>query len=356
MKLFLELIQVAIGTRSALSSIPTLEEWEAMYLMSRKQALVGIAFYGIQQLPESQRPIIDLMYPWNEEVKAIEARNRQVDKRTKQLFNHLEHDGFHAMVLKGHSFGQYYPTVLRDRRTPGDIDVLMWPKEGTRRKDNGKMGNDQEAVIRYCLGLIPGKHVCYIHVDFPVFSDIPVEAHFRPSFLCNPFRNHQLQQWFEAQKPTLLTTDAYSFHEICCELHLFKHLFENGFGMRQLLDFYFLKKHQDSTLHETDKVPGFLSERFHRALNDLCVYLFEPETQDIEPNPERDFLMNEVLLGGNFGQYDPRIDHSGGSMRNAWEKLKHNFRLIGHYPSEVLWEPLFRLYHWYWRLKNHSDK
>lgn len=347
MNLFFELIQVAIGNRSQLSSTPTMKEWEAIYDLSKKQALLGIAFSGIERLPLQQRPIIDLTYPWSEDVKAIEANNQQVRKRTAQLLRHLERDDFHAFVLKGQSYGQYYPSELQNRRTAGDIDVWLWPKEVKRNKENGKMESDQETVIRYCLNLLPNQHVCYIHVDFPVFSDIPVEAHFRPSFLCNPFKNRQLQQWYETQKQTVLSSDPTQFRRIFCELHLFKHLFETGFGMRQLLDYYILSKQQP----EQQSLPPFLSQQFHDALNQLVIYLFESDP-GTPHSPECEFLLQEVLLGGNFGQYDPRIKHTSSATAFAWEKLKHNFRLLLHYPSEVCWEPLFRLYHWYWRQKN----
>ena len=75
---------------------------------------------------------------------------------------------------------------------------------------------------------------------------------------------------------------------------------------------------------------------------------------------------------GNFGKYDERIKRETPSIPrplwlpcigekrargkkvprqlwHAWEKLKHNMRLVGHYPEEVMWEPGFRVYHWIWR-------
>lgn len=64
---------------------------------------------------------------------------------------------------------------------------------------------------------------------------------------------------------------------------------------------------------------------------------------------EGQFLLNEIMQAGNFGKHDTRISRDGGKTRHAWEKLKHNFRLVGHYPEEVLWEPVFRVYHWIWR-------
>lgn len=40
--LFIELIQVAIGDRSALTSIPTQQEWQWLYSLLSKHTLLGI--------------------------------------------------------------------------------------------------------------------------------------------------------------------------------------------------------------------------------------------------------------------------------------------------------------------------
>lgn len=44
--LFLELIRVSIGEAVCLSHTPSAEEWEVMYAMAEKQALVGVCFEG----------------------------------------------------------------------------------------------------------------------------------------------------------------------------------------------------------------------------------------------------------------------------------------------------------------------
>lgn len=64
---------------------------------------------------------------------------------------------------------------------------------------------------------------------------------------------------------------------------------------------------------------------------------------------EGKFLPDEIMKAGNFGKYDDRIKHGGTQTQHAWEKTKHNLRLLAHYPGEVLWEPFFRVYHWIWR-------
>ena len=68
-------------------------------------------------------------------------------------------------------------------------------------------------------------------------------------------------------------------------------------------------------------------------------------------------LLEEIMIGGNFGKFDERynwaettngsMDYRGASY--AFARLRHNFQFLRDYPSEVLWEPVFRVYHWVWR-------
>lgn len=55
-RLFFELLQVAIGTRNRLPSTPTLEEWEEIQNLCKKQTMVGIGFVEMKRLPQEQWP------------------------------------------------------------------------------------------------------------------------------------------------------------------------------------------------------------------------------------------------------------------------------------------------------------
>lgn len=52
--MFFELIQVALGNKEKLSSTPSVKDWNALFLESKKQSVVGIAFEGLQKLPQEQ--------------------------------------------------------------------------------------------------------------------------------------------------------------------------------------------------------------------------------------------------------------------------------------------------------------
>ena len=72
-----------------------------------------------------------------------------------------------------------------------------------------------------------------------------------------------------------------------------------------------------------------------------------------EPNErEGRKLLEEIMKGGNFGQYDTRDAalKKGGMVKHGVWKLKRVLRLVRSYPEEALWEPVFRVYHLFWRM------
>ena len=76
------------------------------------------------------------------------------------------------------------------------------------------------------------------------------------------------------------------------------------------------------------------------------------------PASEEDgqFLMNEILMAGNFGQSDPRMEvigSEGGYLHRrasqAGRRFKRNMRFLTSYPGEVIWEPIVRVEHFVWK-------
>ena len=88
------------------------------------------------------------------------------------------------------------------------------------------------------------------------------------------------------------------------------------------------------------------------------VFVMPEERMLCRPDEKRGSkLLEEIMIGGNFGKFDERynwaettsgsMDYRGASY--AFARLRHNFQFLKDYPSEVLWEPVFRVYHWVWR-------
>lgn len=73
----------------------------------------------------------------------------------------------------------------------------------------------------------------------------------------------------------------------------------------------------------------------------------------IAPKKERlgRVLLAEILNGGNFGQYDLDNIKADSQLKKNWQRMKRDFRMMRYFPSECLWEPVFRVYHFLWRLR-----
>ena len=62
------------------------------------------------------------------------------------------------------------------------------------------------------------------------------------------------------------------------------------------------------------------------------------------------FLYDEMMRGGNFGQYSADSRKPKGRIGQNIDRLKQDLRLVRYFPSECLWEPVFRTWHFFWRL------
>ena len=99
--MFFELIRIAIGQQERLRSTPTAEEWKEVYDLAQRQTLTGIAFCGVQRLPEEQRPPRQLLMKWYMAAEQLRRKNEQMDRRTLAVANKFAEEGFPGVVLKG---------------------------------------------------------------------------------------------------------------------------------------------------------------------------------------------------------------------------------------------------------------
>ena len=68
------------------------------------------------------------------------------------------------------------------------------------------------------------------------------------------------------------------------------------------------------------------------------------------------FLLNEIMLAGNFGHGDPRMgvlnteNVTRRRLSQAGRRFKRNMRFLTSYPCEVIFEPYARLWHFAWKM------
>ena len=360
---FFQLLRLAIGSSSV---IPTIGkgEWKAIYEVARKQSLLGVVFDGVQKMSdaakaegESMEMDVDLLMTWMGKCKQIEKRNHQLNEAVGKVFAWFQKKGFRSCILKGQGNALMYPHPAH--RTPGDIDLWVLGKPSD--------------VIRFVHSIAPDEKASYHHIDFPPINGIPVEVHYRPCYLQNSLHNHRLQRFFEKYAEKQFSDEVVlgngkvaiptaSFNAVYQLVHIYNHLFQEGIGLRQIVDYYFVIEKWHTDLTNLTDIDAFWHElkwlglwKFAGAvMYVLHEVLGLPVDKMIARMDEKrgKLLLDEILQGGNFGQYDERYGFGHGTIGHNLQRLCRDWRLVRYYPTEALSEPIFRTWHFFWRMKN----
>lgn len=371
-KLFFELIQVAICHRDSLSRVPSAAEWNALYSLSVKQAVVGVCFCGVQRLPKEQivEMPVQLKMQWFALAESVKQRNDLMNRRCVEVQRILAKEGMESCIIKGQGVARLYDfndndnVNLNDKlgayRQSGDIDIYV------------PCGMDK--ALRWCRKRYGDVEFDYINAHVPVFKDVEVELHWRLQSMTNLFKNRKLQRWLEREETkemilggevylkhseTKITVPTLEFNAFYQMLHCYHHMFESGLGLRQLMDYYFLLLHVNSQGNNIKKslIKSWISEygmkKFASAIMWILGEVFGLKREYMLFNPdEREgrFILNEIMQSGNFGHYDNRMH----SIRNKWigpfaTRIQHNWHLATHYPSEFFWAPVWLIYHFFWK-------
>lgn len=362
--LFFELLQIAIANRKELTRQLSDDEWASLYNECEKHALLGIAFAGVERLPKEQYPPFDVLAEWVHDAQVAKERNELLNKRCCEVCDIFDRAGLYSCILKGQSNLANYPETLRDYRTAGDIDVLCWPKD----TNAGYMD-----VIKYAHSISPkfmkGEkiEVIYHHVDWE-YKGVPVEIHFRASYFNCPWYNCRFQKWWKGTVyPVVdelgITTASVSFNVVYQLVHIYRHLFNEGIGLRQLLDYYFVLKTFGKVRSERlevrekclEQIERFGMKRFASAVMYVLQTVFAMPDEYLICSPEEKrgcFLLNEIMLAGNFGFYDERnvIEANESYLRRFIRRQKRFSRFFIQYPSEVIWGPYFTVKQRLWRI------
>lgn len=399
-RIFFEFLRFCIGTVQEVPSSLKGADWRVLYAMARKQCLVGVLFDGIKRLPADVGMDKGLLFQWMAQNQTLRKANARLDKAAVEVAEWFGRKGFRTCVLKGQGNALLYPPGME--RTPGDIDI--WVDGGDKR------------VISFVRSISPHEKACYHHIEFPSYKGVEVEVHYRPSFLLCFWHNRKLQKYYERVKEEQfshrvmlgakgeIAIPTAEFNLIFQLTHIYAHLMNEGIGLRQLVDYFFLLKNTDfygntdgdgfllntDFTDDTDKFLGstdgdvFLlntdftdntdriggnadgvDRRFlQNELRELGLWKFAggimyimqevfgmPASRLIVPPHEKygKFVLNEVLEAGNFGKHDARNRFGRSQLGHNLQRVYRDIRLVRYFPAEALCEPLFRFWHFFWR-------
>ena len=447
-KIFFDFLRFCIGSAKDIPDSLKEADWKELYAIAKKQCLVGILFDGIKKLPAEYVGMKEeLLLQWMAESQMLEKANVRLNYAAIQVSEWFRKKGFRTCILKGQGNALMYPNPYS--RTPGDIDI--WVEGGDKR------------VISFVRSISPHEKACYHHIEFPSYKGVEVEVHYRPSFLLCFRHNRKLQKYYERVKEEQfshrvmlgeqgeIAIPTAEFNLIFQLTHIFSHLMNEGIGLRQLVDYYYVlcdfykvyqksskitpslftlkegsTSHPDSLtlrgeggnrptrcsepLRSKDGGPSKVSpdsagwdrrdaigdmtsataststdtsataarssfaansyaaiDRVQKELKELGLWKFAggimyimqevfgmPASRLIVPPNEKygKFVLNEVLEAGNFGRHDARNRFGRSQLGHNLQRVYRDMRLVKFFPGEALCEPLFRIWHFFWRVKN----
>ena len=458
---FFAFLKYCLGNKRNMSRVIAGMNWHELYSFASKQALLELCFEGIERLgkeyPEElkQNPIgRELLMTWMGKAQQIRRQNMKVNAVASKLFSMLREDGMRCCILKGQGNALMYPNPYS--RTPGDIDVWI--------------DASRERIMEYAQKKFElGDDIRLQHLETSL-DGVPVELHFFPCSMNNPIYHARLQKWFRRNADLQcshivglpdgagdIAIPTTAFNVIYQLTHLYHHFFDEGIGMRQIIDYFLVvndfsknvflnnksskitpslftlkegsTSHPDpltlrgeggnrptrcseplrskdggpskvspdcegwdrrgvsgdtgsvscssasgssitsvSSASTTDSSASTALDVVQRELKYLGLWKFAgavmyvlkevlglAEDKMIVPMDEKRgrLLLAEILDGGNFGRHFTKYaGFTHQSMgKKYFLKIWRNMHFVRYYPAEALCEPLFRTWHFFWRLK-----
>ncbi len=460
-------LKYCLGYKGNMSRVIAGMDWQELYSFASKQALLGLCFEGIERLgkeyPEElkQNPIgRELLMTWMGKAQQIRRQNMKVNAVAGKLFSMLREDGLRCCILKGQGNALMYPNPYS--RTPGDIDVWI--------------DASRERIMEYAQKKFELEDDIRLQHLETSLDGVPVELHFFPCSMNNPIYHARLQKWFRRNADLQcshivglpdgagdIAIPTTAFNVIYQLMHLYHHFFDEGIGMRQIIDYFLVvndfsknvflnndlsnpsvnfsnhpvplskegstfspspsssgsgdvtapsrcseplrskdggpsKVSPDcagwdrrgvsgdtgsvscssasgssitsvSSASTTDSSASTALDVVQRELKYLELWKFAravmyvlhealglSEEKMIAPMDEKrgKLLLAEILNGGNFGKHFTKYGHftQQGMAKKYFLKIWRNMHFVRYYPAEALSEPIFRTWHFFWRMKN----
>ncbi len=468
---FFAFLKYCLGYKENMSRVIAGMNWQELCSFASKQALLGLCFEGIERLGEEypeelkRNPIgRELLMTWMGKAQQIRRQNMKVNAVASKLFSMLREDEMRCCVLKGQGNALMYPNPYS--RTPGDIDVWI--------------DASRERIMEYAQKKFElGDDIRLQHLETSL-DGVPVELHFFPCSMNNPIYHARLQKWFRRNADLQcshivglpdgagdIAIPTIAFNVVYQLTHLYHHFFDEGIGMRQIIDYFLvvndfsknvflnndLSNHPvnfsnhpvplskegstfspspsssgsgdvtapsrcseplrskdggpskvspdcagwdrldaigaskvspdcagwdrlaiegDNSAGSTTVVTSSASTALvvvQRELKYLGLWKFAgavmyvlhealglPEEKMIAPMDEKrgKLLLAEILNGGNFGRHFTKYGHftQQGMAKKYFLKIWRNMHFVRYFPAEALSEPIFRTWHFFWRLKH----
>ena len=301
------------------------EEWERVFILARQQTVTGIAFRGLDFLPEESAPPMVVAAKWMAHADRIEQSNRIMNGTVAKLYGHFASAGVEAVLQKGQGVAAMYPEPML--RECGDIDLYFPGHDGVSDPLAGIPGAVRKRQPDNSWSYLVDGIVVEHHADLVDIQSPRAKRYVKRLIEEKGFEKVVTGDGVEVMVP------APEVNLLLLSSHILKHAFGVGIGLRQFCDYAVARRYYEGRVNEEEMreiwrmtglekwqgllegfVTGCLGERCHSERSEESFY-----------KKKTDVLLDIVLKGGNFGVYSKDRENV---PRARWARKVQTFKAL----------------------------
>lgn len=345
----------------------TQQEWDDVFLLSRRQTVLGLTYRGLDFLADDMQPPMALAVKWMAHVDRIEAANAKMDKAVCSLFSKFAQKGVAAVLQKGQGMARMYPEP--HLRECGDIDLYFPGHDGESDPLEGIFDAQRQRMPDHSWSY-EADGVIIEHHPFLLDIQNPLRQKYIRSLIA--------EKGFEKvpvgdEDPVEVTVPAPEVNLLLLSSHILKHALGVGIGLRQICDYavacrYYAGRVDQKEMREIWRRAGLSrwSELLDGFVSDVIAMRAKPDLRHCEEGLRPDvailssqrhcekrsavaisskkssILLDIILKGGNFGVYSK--DRAVAS-RNVLSRKAHTLKsFVGNMRFALAYAPG----EWFW--------
>ena len=297
-----------IFDEAAASAFPlSAREWERVFTLARQQTVTGIAFRGLDFLPEEAAPPMGIMAKWMAHADRIEQSNRVMNETVAKLYGHFASAGVEAVLQKGQGVAAMYPEPLL--RECGDIDLYFPGHDGVSDPLAGIDGAVRERQPDDSWSYVVDGIIVEHHTDLLDIQSPRAKRYVKRLIEEKGFEKVVTGDGVEVLVP------APEVNLLLLSSHILKHAFGVGIGLRQFCDYAVARRYYEGRVNEEEmreiwRMTGL--EKWQDLLEGFLV-------------KKTGVLLDIVLKGGNFGVYSKDRENV---PRARWVRKVQTFKAL----------------------------
>ena len=303
---FLELLKAGLWERVTILEGKGPIAFDKVYQLAQEQSVVGVLASGLEFVRNrhfKKQEVISFV----KQVYSIERKNVEMNDFLITLFNWMNENGIFAVLVKGQSVARKYQRPLW--RVSGDIDLLLEKDQYIKALkffSEKCVCTEKEDIYKKHIAFRADSFALELHGSFRTGIDARLDREMDVIY-DDVFSNSTFESWqYKGVSIPVLAPHQEVIHLF---VHIQKHFFKGGIGLRQICDWcralWVSREEIDSTRLRLDlKRLGLFSE--WEVFTSLAVdYLGMPQEAmplyNHNKKSQAGIILKRILVFGNFG-------------------------------------------------------